>query len=77
MNSYKIFGHTTIKNGEEFENILNNLNNEQAIYFLVISVEYAYTQGCFNLSESEIISKSIRKLYLPDIKTDINEKRDE
>ena len=77
MNNQTLFGTYQISNLKEFETMCNSIDKEQAIYFLVQSVNYAHKRGVFNLEECEIISKSIRKLYLPSPKIEQNEKRDE
>jgi hypothetical protein len=71
MNNYNIFGTLKFDNDEEFEKLISSITHEQAIFFIKEGIKYAYTQGVFTLNESEIISKSIRKLYLP--KNDVNE----
>lgn len=77
MNNITLFGSFNINNPEEFEKLILSLNKEQSIYFLTESAKFAYKQGCFSLSESELISKCIRQLYLPDVEHTVNEKRDE
>ena len=78
MVNYKIFNIFTFKNDEEFQTLLDSLNKEQSIYFLINSVRYAHSNGLYSLEESELISKCIRKLYSPnETQSDVNEKRDE
>lgn len=78
MNNQTLFGAYQISNLVEFENMINTITKEQSIYFLVQSVNYAHKKGIFNLEECEVISKSIRKLYLPENQPmDLNEKRDD
>jgi hypothetical protein len=78
MVNYNIFNLFTLKNDEEFQTLIDSLNKEQSIYFLVNSVKHAHRQGIYTLEESEIISKCIRKIYSPEIiQNDVNEKRDE
>jgi hypothetical protein len=47
---------------EDLDNFISNLNKEQALYSLIEAVRYAHKKGVFNLEESELISKSIRKI---------------
>jgi hypothetical protein len=80
MNNYTIFNTFNLQNDVEFQSLIDSLNKEQSIFFLISSVKYAYSKGVFTLEESEIISNCIRKLYLPEEQNntnDINEKRDE
>ena len=78
MVNYNIFDIFKFKNDEEFQTLLDSLNKEQSIYFLINSVKHANRQGVFTLEESELISKCIRKLYSPnESQSDVNEKRDE
>ena len=65
MNNITLFETFKFPDGEELQNFVNSINKEQSIYLLVQAVNHAYSKGVFNLSESEIISKSIRMLYLP------------
>lgn len=50
---------------EDFDKFVSNLNNEQSLYCLIQSVQYAHSKNLFSLEESEVISKSIRTLSLP------------
>ncbi len=78
MNNFKLFSSFDFHNNEEFQSILNTLNKEQSIFFLINSVKYAHRQGIYTLEEAELISNCIRTLYSPDKDTEvINEKRDE
>lgn len=77
MNNYTIFNTFNLQNEIEFQALIDSLNKEQSVFFLVNSVKYAYSKGVFSLEESEIISNCIRKIYLPEKQDDINEKRDE
>lgn len=65
MNNITLFETFKFQNGEEFQNFVNSINKEQSIYLLSQAVNHAYSKGVFNLSESEIISKSIRLIYMP------------
>jgi hypothetical protein len=43
--------------------LLLEMNFEQAIFILVEAVKNAHKHGVYSLLESELISKSIRKIY--------------
>ena len=40
----------------------NNLTEEQAKFMLIRAVQMAYKNGLYSLTESEIVSKSLRTL---------------
>lgn len=62
----KIFGSLEVESTEVLNNLIDNLSKEQSIFFLTESLKYAYNKGIFTLLESEILSKSLRKLYEPE-----------
>jgi len=66
MNNTTIFGNFSFTSDQELNTIIDSINKEQSIYFLVEATKYAYAKGAFNLVESEILSKSIRTIYTPD-----------
>lgn len=66
MNNNTIFGNFNIGTDIELESLIKNLNREQSIYFLSEAVKFAYSKGAYNITETELISKSIRTLYLPE-----------
>jgi hypothetical protein len=74
-NRFKIFQNYPIENNTEFELLLSSIEHEQALFFLIEAVKYANINNVYSLSETELISKCIRKLYLPP-NTDENKKRD-
>ena len=47
---------------EHINSVIDEMTKEQAIFFTSQAIHYSFSQGIFNLLESEIISKSIRKL---------------
>lgn len=57
-----LFNNIPYYTQEHLDSILNDLTNEQSIFFIGQSINYAYTQGIFTLLEAELVSKSIRKL---------------
>jgi len=46
----------------DLKNLIDNLTDEQSHYMIMKSLEYAHSKGLFNLTESEIVSKSLRLL---------------
>jgi hypothetical protein len=55
-----LFGTINLLNEDHLELLLNNIDKDHAIYYLVEAVKSAHTRGAFTIGESEIISKSIR-----------------
>lgn len=49
---------------EDMRNIVDSIRYEQSLYFISLALEHANRHGLYTLVESEIISKSIRTLYL-------------
>ena len=49
-------------NNEEIDSFIENMTEEQALYVLIQSSKYAYNKNILNITESELISKSIRIL---------------
>jgi hypothetical protein len=46
----------------QINNYIENLTEEQSIEVLKNACLFAFKKGCFNLIESELISKSVRNL---------------
>ena len=57
-----LFEEVAIYNPEDIENLINGLTDEQAKFMLVRAVQMAYRSGLYSLTESELISKSLRML---------------
>jgi hypothetical protein len=57
-----LFGRLEIQTEEQLETILQTLNTEIAIVFLIHAIKYAYERGIYNIGETEVISKCIRIL---------------
>ena len=57
-----LFEDVAIYKPEDIENLIDNLTDEQAKYMLVKAVQMAYKNGLYSLTESEIVSKSLRRL---------------
>ena len=56
----QLFDSINYYNIEDLDKFISNLNNEQSLYCLIQSVQYAHSKNLFSLEESEVISKSIR-----------------
>lgn len=57
-----LFEEVAIYKPEDIENLIDGLTEEQAKYMLVHAVQMAYRNGLYSLTESELISKSLRML---------------
>ena len=57
-----LFEEVEIYNPEDIEKLIDGLTEEQAKFMLVRAVQMAYRNGLYSLTESEIISKSLRML---------------
>jgi hypothetical protein len=57
-----LFEDVAIYKPEDIENLIDNLTEEQAKFMLIRAVQMAYKNGLYSLTESEIVSKSLRML---------------
>ena len=57
-----LFEEVAIYKPEDIENLIDGLTEEQAKYMLVQAVQMGYRNGLYSLTESELISKSLRML---------------
>jgi hypothetical protein len=55
-----LFEDVAIYNPEDIDNLIDNLSEEQAKFMLIRAVQMAYKNGLYSLTESEIVSKSLR-----------------
>jgi len=56
----ELFGSIQYKSDDDLNNLLENLNDVQALYFLNLALEISKSQNIFSLVELEILSKSFR-----------------
>ena len=57
-----LFEEVAIYKPEDIENLIDNLTEEQAKFMLIRAVQMGYKNGLYSLTESEIVSKSLRIL---------------
>ena len=57
-----LFEEVAIYNPEDIDNLIDGLTEEQAKFMLIRAVQMAYKNGLYSLTESELISKSLRTL---------------
>ena len=57
-----LFEDVAIYKPEDIDNLIDSLTEEQAKFMLIRAVQMAYKNGLYSLTESEIVSKSLRML---------------
>jgi hypothetical protein len=57
-----LFEDVAVYKPEDIDNLIDTLTEEQAKFMLIRAVQMAYKNGLYSLTESEIISKSLRTL---------------
>jgi predicted ATP-dependent serine protease len=57
-----LFEEVAVYKPEDIDNLIDNLTEEQAKFMLIKSVQMAYKHGIYSLTESEVLSKSLRIL---------------
>jgi hypothetical protein len=57
-----LFEDVAIYNPEDVNILIDNLSEEQAKFMLIRAVQMAHKNGLYSLTESEIVSKSLRIL---------------
>ena len=55
-----LFDTIEYKSSEGLESFIGEMTTEQAQVCIIEAIKFAYSKGCFNLQESEVVSKSIR-----------------
>jgi hypothetical protein len=57
-----LFGSVDLLTKEHLDMILQSMNTDQALFFLVEAIKLAYKNNVYTIGEVEVISKSIRVL---------------
>ena len=57
-----IFGTIELLSEEHLDTILDSMNKEHSMFYLIEGVKSAYQRGAFTLGEVEVLSKAIRVL---------------
>lgn len=55
-----LFDKIEINNSQDYETLIEELNEDQALYIIYSAIEKSHSVGVFNLSETELLSKSLR-----------------
>ena len=58
----EIFGSVVYHSNEELNLLIDNMNEEQIPYFVSLALTSAFQRGAFTMTETEIVSKILRKL---------------
>lgn len=65
-NENKVFGNLfnriDLQNEDHLDSILDTMDKNHALIYLIESVRHAYDKNCFTIGETEVLSKSIRVL---------------
>lgn len=62
----KLFNVIEYNSVDDLDTFISSMNHEQSIYCLIQACQFAYERLAFNILESEVISKAIRKISLPE-----------
>ena len=57
-----LFDEVAVYQVEDVDTLIDNMTEEQAKYMTIRALQMAYKRGVFTLTESEIVSKSLRLL---------------
>ena len=57
-----LFEDVAIYKPDDIDNLIDNLTEEQAKFMLIRALQMAYKNGLYSLTESELVSKSLRML---------------
>lgn len=57
-----LFEDIAIYDPKDIDTLIDGLTEEQAKFMLIRAVQMAYKNGIYSLTESEIVSKSLRML---------------
>lgn len=57
-----LFGVIPYYSQEHLNTVIDDLTEEQSLFFISQAINHSFSQGAFDLLESEIISKAIRKI---------------
>lgn len=61
----------------DIDNLIDNLDSNQSFYFIHLALGLAVKNNIFDITEIEIISKSLRKLELTKISEEENDRGDQ
>ena len=56
----KLFNSIPLYNEEHLDTLLDTMNKDTSIYYLIQAIKFAYESGAYSMGECEVISKAIR-----------------
>jgi hypothetical protein len=56
----KLFNSIPLYSEEHLDTLLDTMNKDTSIYYLIQAIKFAYESGLYSMGECEIISKAIR-----------------
>ena len=56
----KLFNSIPLYNEEHLDTLLDTMNKDTSIYYLIQAIKFAYESGVYSMGECEVISKAIR-----------------
>ena len=56
----KLFNSIPLYNEEHLDTLLDTMNKDTSIYYLIQAIKFAYESGVSSMGECEVISKAIR-----------------
>lgn len=62
----KLFNSIPLYTESHLDVMIDTMDKEQSIYYLIQAVSHAYHSGVYTIGESEIISKAIRTVTKKD-----------
>lgn len=57
-----LLGNIAIYKTEDVDILIDNLNFEQSLFYVMQAIQYGHNSNLFSLQESELLSKSLRIL---------------
>jgi hypothetical protein len=62
QNDNFIYGTINLPTDEDFDKFIDNLDYPQSVFILTQALQHAFNHGIYNLKETELLSKAIRKV---------------
>jgi hypothetical protein len=56
----KLFNSIPLYNEGHLDTLLDTMNKDTSIYYLIQAIKFAYESGVYSMGECEVISKAIR-----------------
>ena len=69
----KLFNSIPLYTESHLDVMIDTMDKEQSIYYLIQAVSHAYHSGLYTIGESEIISKAIRTISKKEVEKVVEE----